>query len=870
MNHAAAAAVSAHVAWRNVAATLRLMWRLLRRDWRAGELTVLGLALTIAVASLTSVGFLTDRVGQALVLESHQLLGGDLLLSADHPLPDSIRHEAEQRGLQHADTLGFPSMVRSAGGQQLAQLADVKAVTPGYPLRGTLRIASTLNAPVTESRETREIPARGTVWLDERLCAALDVKPGDAINLGSSHLTVAAILTQEPDRGINMFGFAPRLLLHYDDIAATGLVRPASRVSYRLQLAGEPRQIEALGQWLKIKGRLERGERLEDMSNARPEMRAILERAQRFLRLAALLAVVLAAVAVGFAADRYMRRHLDGCAVMRCLGASQAQLLIIHGGEFFLFGLLATLAGCLLGYVTQLGLQALLGGLLLAELPAPSLLPWVHGLLVGLLLVAGFAAPPLLRLRAVPTLRVLRREFSGKSGGRDAQALTLASYGLGLLALMGLMLWIAGEIKLGAIVIGGFTAALGLYALLARLLLQLVGALGQRLSANGRLPGLRLGLASLRRHSAASVLQATSLGLGLTALLLLTVARQDLLTSWQSRMPADAPNRFVINIQPEQRQPLQDFFVAQGLPAPRLEPMIRARLVAINDTPITATSYADERAQHLADREFNLSWMAAMPVGNRITEGRWHGDGSALKDGSTEFSVEQGLAKTLNLQLGDRLAYDIAGQRLTGSITSLRQLNWDSMRVNFFVITPPGVLEQFPGSDITSFYLPTERGSFVNTLVRKFPNLTVIDVAALVRQLQTTLDQIARAVQLIFAFALLTGLMVLYAALQASQDERRYELALLRALGARSRQMRAALLSEFDLLGGVAGLLAGIGATAISLGLARFALQLEYQPSISLLLTGLIVGAAGIALAGWLGTAGTLRRPALASLRGEA
>ncbi len=801
------------------------------------------------------------------MLESHQLLGGDLLLSSDHPLGDAIRDEAMRRGLQRAETSSFPSMVRATDN---AQLADIKAVTADYPLRGTLRITDTLNASETASRDTREIPAPGTIWLDERLCAALAVKPGDSVQLGASRLTVAAILTQEPDRGISMFGFAPRLLMNHDDLAATALVRPASRVTYRMQLAGEARQISAFGQWLKP--HLERGERLEDMSNARPEMRAVLERAERFLRLAALLAVVLAAVAVGFAADRYMRRHLDGCAVMRCLGASQKQLLLIHGGEFVLLGLLGTIAGCLLGYATQLAMQALLAGLLSTSLPAPSALPWLHGLLVGVVLVGGFAAPPLLRLRTVSTLRVLRREWNS---GSDIRSLSIATYAIGLLALMALMFWIAGELKLGAIVIGGFTAALGLYALLSRMLLQLIGRCAGLLSANGRFPGLRLGVSSLRRHSAASVLQATSLGLGLTALLLLTVARQDLLTSWQSRMPPDAPNRFVINIQPEQQQGLQDFFVAHGLPAPELEAMIRARLVAINETPINAMSFADERAQHLADREFNLSWMSVLPAGNRITAGQWHGDGNgnvnhrADKDGKTEFSVEQGLAKTLKLKLGDVLVYDVAGQPLAGRITSLRQLNWDSMRVNFFIVTPPGVLEDFPRSDITSFYLPGERGDFINALLHEFPNLTVIDVTALVRQLQTTLDQITRAVELVFTFALLTGLVVLYAALQSSQDQRRYELALLRALGARSKQLRSALLTEFAILGGVSGLLAGIGASGISWGLATFVLQLDYQPSLTLLLLGLGVGASGIALAGWLGTAGILRRPAIASLRGD-
>ncbi|TRZ57876.1 MAG: FtsX-like permease family protein [Rhodocyclaceae bacterium] len=830
------------------------MLRMLRRDWRAGELTVLGLALAVAVASLTSVGFLTDRVGQALIQESHQLLGGDLLLTADHPWSETVRREAAQGGLNMADSASFPSMVSVAGA---TQLAEVKAVSTGYPLRGALRIAPALN--LTDA-EVRGIPARGTVWLDERLTAALNVRTGDEIVLGSRRFSVAAVLTLEPDRGVNVFAIAPRLLMHLDDLPGTALIQPGSRVSYRLHLAGDAVRIATFNDW--AKPQLGRGERLEDLSNSRPEIRTMLERAQRFLRLAALLAVVLAAVAVGFAADRYMRRHLDACAVMRCLGARASQVLAVHGGEFLLFGLVATLSGCLAGYAVQWGLQGLLAGLLLADLPAPSWQPWAHGLLVGMVLVAGFAAPPLLRLQAVSTLRVLRREWA------SVEPLSLTAYVFGCVALAALMMWIAGELLLGTVVIVGFAAALGLYALLARSMLILLGRLGLN-PAITRFPGLRLGLANLRRHAGASVLQAIALGLGLTALLLLTVARQDLLESWRAKVPADAPNRFIINIQPEQRLPLADFFKARHLTPPRLEPMVRGRLVAVNERPITAKSYEDERAQRLVDREFNLSWSELLPEGNNLTAGRWHGAGTATKSAVTEFSVEQGLAETLRLALGDRLSYEIAGQRLEGNITSLRKLDWDSMRVNFFVMTPPAVLERFPGTDITSFHLPADRAAVINELVRDFPNLTVIDVGVLVRQLQATLDQVARAVQVVFGFALLAGLMVLYAALQASYDERRYELALLRALGARSRQLRGALLAEFALLGGIAGLLAGIGAAGISWALARWVFRLNYLPDGWMLPLGLALGALGIALAGWLGTAPVLKRPALESLRGD-
>jgi putative ABC transport system permease protein len=845
---------------------MRLMWQLLRRDWRSGELTTLGLALLLAVASLTSVGFLTDRVSQALTLESHQLLGGDLLISADHALPAILQTEARRRGLHQATTLSFPSMVLSGAAEPASQLAEIKAVTPGYPLRGQLHIARELQTPTpaatatATTQVTDETPQRGHVWLDERLLAALDVKPGEMLQLGDSRLKVAAILMREPDRGIGMMGMAPRLLMHLDDVAATGLVRPASRVTYRLQLAGDADTVAAFAAW--AQPRLGRGERLEDMSNARPEMRTLLERAQRFLRLTALLAVVLAAIAVAFAADRYMRRHLDGCAVMRCLGASQAQILLIHGGEFLLFGLLATLAGCLAGYATQAALQQFIGPLLSVTLPPPALLPWLHGVLIGMVLMVGFALPPLLRLRRVSTLRVLRREWGSEDGGARL------GYLAGLLALASLMLWIAGELRLGLIVIGGFIGALGLYALLAAGLLRLICRWGQHPALGTHLPGLRLGIASLRRHQSAHVLQAAALGLGLTALLLITVTRNDLLNHWQTQLPADAPNHFIINIQPEQRQPLRDFFTRHGLAAPTLEPMIRGRLTAVNGHPIQPGRYADERAQHLADREFNLSWTAQLPVGNRIVSGRWHGKGTTAADGMTEFSVEQGLARTLELKLGDRLDYDVAGQLISGRITSLRQLNWDSMRVNFFVIAPPGALDALPVSDITSIHLPASATRLAPALVRDFPNLTLIDITAVVRQLQATLDQIIAAIHGVLSFALLAGLIVLWAALQASQDTRQAELALLRALGARSRQLHAALVCEFALLGSIAGLLAGLGATLIAWILAHFALQLDYTPNLWHPALGMTACALGITLTGSLAASRMLRRPLASSLRG--
>lgn len=824
--------------------SLRLALRMLARDWRAGELTVLGIALMLGVAALTSVGFLTDRVEQALRLQSHQLLGGDLLLTADHPWPDAFRGEAAARGLRLAESATFPSMV-SLGDASV--LAEVKAVSPGYPLRGSLRTAAVLNGA---DEPTARVPQAGEAWPDERLATTLGLAAGSALAVGRITVQSGPVLTMEPDRGMNVFALAPRLMINLGDLAATGLIQPGSRAYYRLHLAGEAAVVAGYETW--AKARLGRGEKIESLDNARPEIRNVTERAQRFLRLAALLAVILAAVAAALAAERYMRRHLDGCAVMRCMGASARQLLLIHGGEFLAFGLVATLAGCGVGYGVQLALQQMLDGLLATTLPAPSLLPWLHGLLVGLTLVVGFALPPLLRLRRVPTLRVLRREWSG------SEPASVGAYLLGGLVLAGLMLWMAGEPRLGLIVLAGFLLALGFFALTARLLLAVLG----RLRPAGRGYGWRHGLANLRRRLAATLVQAVALALGLTALLLLTVARGDLLDSWIKRVPADAPNRFVINIQPDQRAAIADFFKARGLPRPELEPMVRGRLVQVNGNPAGPESFADERAQRLVDREFNLSWSAQLPAGNTVIGGRWHGATTGA-----EFSVEQGLAETLNLRLGDRLTYEIAGNRVEAIITSLRKLDWDSMRVNFFVMSPPAVLADFPASFITSFHLPADKAGAIPELVRRFPNITVIDVAALVKQLHATIDQVARAVQLVFGFAVLAGLAVLYAALQASGDERRHELAVLRALGARSRQLSGALVTEFAALGALAGLLAGIAASLIGWGLARFAFRLDYLPQMELWLVGALAGVVLVVIAGWLGASSMLRQSALPALR---
>ncbi|WP_301101589.1 FtsX-like permease family protein [Propionivibrio sp.] len=832
--------------------------RMLRRDARAGELRLLVAALVIAVAALTAVGFFADRVRQALEREANQLLGADLLLTTDHPWPQKITAQARERGLALAETRTFPSMVSLGQGDALrAQLAEIKAVSDGYPLRGSLRIAARRNAADSPASG---IPAPGMIWIDERLASALSADVGDTLAVGQQPLRVGAVLTLEPDRGVNFFSVAPRLLMNVADLEATGLIQPGSRITYRLLLAGEVPTVSAFRS--RVEKSLERGERIEDAQNARPEIRTALDRAQKFLSLSALLTVVLAAVAVALATRRYMQRHLDPCAVMRCLGATQGFLLHVFLAQFALLGLVSAVLGCGLGYLAHFVLYAWLAQLLATPLPQPGLLPALQGSAIGVLLLFGFSLPPLIQLKQVSTLRVLRREFSS---GTLPQARLLGGYALGLAALAGLMFWVAGEIRLGAYLVSGFSVAMLLFAFLARVAIRLAALLrgGARSRTGQGGIGWRYGLASLERRSIASVVQIVALALGFMALLLLTVTRNDLLDAWRRAIPPEAPNRFVVNIQPDQLPGVRRIFADNHLSAD-FAPMVRGRLARVNGVDVSPASYADERAKRLIDREFNLSYRLDLPQGNAVTAGRWF---SADDAGRGMASVEDGLATTLGLKLGDRLEFVVAGEKVDMQVLGLRKLNWDSMRVNFFVLTPPAVLEAYPASWITSFYLAPNQADFVNRLIREFPNLTVVDVAAIVRQLQAIMDQVAQAVQFVFLFTLAAGIIVLYAALASAAEERHYELAVMRALGARREQLRRVLLAEFAAIGGLAGLIAAFGAITVGQFLARRVFQFEVEIDFWLPPAALLGGAALVTAAGWFAAARLLGAPPLEALR---
>ncbi|MFN0160713.1 MAG: ABC transporter permease [Burkholderiales bacterium] len=824
---------------------LSMALRMLARDARAGELRVLGAAILIAVASVTSVGFFADRIGRALTQESHQLIGADFVLSSDRPIEAAFVDEAARRGLATAQVTNFPSMA-SLG--ERAQLAGFKAVSSGYPLRGTLRVAADRNR---KDERTRDVPAPGTVWLDEQLATSLSAKPGEMIGVGDLKLRFERVLTLEPDRGASFFSMAARLMMNQADLAGTRLVQVGSRVTYRLLVAGDEQAVASYTSW--AQANMKRGQWAEEVGNARPEVRVTIERAHQFLGLVALLAVILAAVSIALASRRFMQRHLDGCAALRAMGATQATLFWMFAIEFLLLGLIASALGTALGYGVHALLVQLLGYLVAASLPAATWLPALQGFATGTLILLGFALPPLIHLSGVPAMRVIRREVGDPGAG------TMTAYALGAAALVVLIVWQARDLKLGAIAAVGFALALGLSALLTYGVLKLLAR-----ARSGGAFSWRYGLAAMRRRSFATVVQVVALSLGLAALLMLTITRSDLVGQWQKSVPPEAPNRFAINVQPEQRAGFNALFREAGMPAPESYPMIRGRLLEVNGRVIGRQAFADDRAKRLVDREFNLSYMSELPAHNEVTAGRWFNE-EDLRRGA--LSVEAGIMKTLGLRMGDVLTYEVAGQRFSAPITNVRTLDWDSMKANFFVIATPGLLASFPQTYMSAFHLPAARSEFPDKLVGRMPNLTIVDVSALIRQVRQVIDQVVGAVQFIFLFTLAAGLTVLYAALTASQDERVRETGILRALGASAAQLRAAQWAEFLLTGGLAGFFASCIAWGIGAAVSEFVLKLPIGFNPWLWLAGIASGALCAFVGGAWALSGVLKRPPVATLR---
>ncbi len=837
----------------------QLGWRTLWRDLRSGELKLILVAVTLAVAALTAVGFFADRINGGLQRDARQLIGGDAVISSDNATPAAFADKARELGLKTSGTLGFPTMARAPEAQGGAsKLVALKSVEAGYPLRGKLTVATQLDAP---GSVTRDIPAAGEAWVDAGVLDSLSLSLGDVLLVGESAFKISKVVLTEPDRGAGFVNFAPRVMINQADMAATQLIQPASRLTYRLAVAGEDPQVLAFVKWslAHIKSQEIRGIRVDSgLSRQRTDAQATgraetqtIDRAEKFLNLVALLAALLSAVAVALAARAFAANHLDDCAMLRVLGLSQRTIAASYAFEFLLIGLAASGLGTLAGFAVHHVFVLLLAGLVESALPAASAWPIVFGLGVGLTLLLAFGLPPVLQLAQVPALRVIRR---------DLGSLRPASVGvlvLGVAGFAALLMAASSDLKLGLIAVGGFAAAAGVFAVMSWLAVKLL-----RRSVNETTAPRWLVLATrqISARPAYAVVQVSSLAVGMLALILLVLLRTDLISSWRQATPASAPDRFVINVMPEQSDAFQDALRAGGVSDFDWYPMIRGRLIAINGRTVQPEDFAEDRARRLVDREFNLSNSAQQPPHNQVVAGRWtHEEQDAI-------SVEDGIAKTLGLKLGDRLRFEIGGVQTESRITSLRKVDWGSMRANFFVMYPLSHMPDVPRTFMTAYKAPDKPG-FDNALIRSFPNITQVNMSATLKQVQRVLDQVIGAVEFLFGFTLAAGLVVLFAAVTATREERTREFAILRAIGASAVLLRQVQRAELAGVGLLAGFLASVVASAVGWALARFVFEFDWMVSLWVPLWGSLAGALLAWAAGWWGLRDVLRRPVVDTLR---
>jgi len=827
---------------------IRLGGRQLWRDLRAGELRLLMVSVALAVTALTAVGFLADRMQAGLWRDARQLLGGDAVVVSDKPTPQMLVQEAVRRGLVTNTQVGFPTMARVPVAEGESRLVALKAVAPGYPLRGVLQVHRQPEAAQDS------IPARGQVWVDPALLDALDLAPGQMLALGERELRVTGVIEREPDRGAGFMNFAPRIMMNAADLESTALVQPASRVTWRMAVAGPEGVANRYADWAREQAESTnlRGVQVESLESGRPEMRQTLDRASQFLNLVALLAALLCAVAVALAARSFAERQLDACALLRVLGQSQRTLTLSYATEFLGAGLLASACGVLAGYAVHLGFVSLLQGLVETQLPAAGVQPALLGLAMGLTLLVAFGLPPVLQLARVPALRVLRRDL-GALQLRSSLVLAMGLAGFALTLLM-----VSRDLKLGLITVGGFALALLLFAGLAALALW---ALRRMLPGEQAPRWLRLATRQVTARPWFAVVQVSSLSVGLLALALLVLLRTDLVASWRQATPKDAPDRFVINVQPDQAQAFLSHLQMAGVRSPDWYPMVRGRLVGINDREVRPSDYEAERARRLVDREFNLSYTDQLPAHNPLLAGRW----VAGEQGGV--SVEQGIADTLGLKLGDRLRFDMGGVVHEARITSLRKVDWASMRANFFVLFPLREMPELPTTWLAAFRTPEGDRQFERVLVQKFPNVTSVDMRASLAQVQRVLDQVIQAVEFLFGFTLAAGVMVLLAAIGAGRQAREREYAIMRALGAGRVLLAQVQRAELLGVGFLAGFMASGMALAVGWALARFAFEFTWTPLWWAPLAGGAAGAVLAWVAGSLSLAGVLRQPVVQTLR---
>lgn len=822
-----------------------LALRQLRREWRSGELAVLIAALVVAVGALASIAFATDRVRTGVEQRAAESLAADVVIRSRDEIPEPFASVARDLGLAVARTLEFASVVSTDARRQLA---EVRAVTPGYPLRGQLEVA---DRAYGATEKTEALPGPGEIWAEPRLVGALDIATGDEVQLGLKTFTLTRVIAYAPDQGFSFVDIAPMLLVRRDELEGTGLLGPASRVSHRLLVAGDRGSVEKYKSY--ASAALQPGQRLLDIRDGRPEMATAISRADRFLNLAALVAVMLAGVAIAMAARRYATRETDTVAILKCLGASRREIVWGYLAQLLIIAVAAGMLGILLGYAAQTTLLYLLRDILGEALPPASLAPIPWLLALGAIILGGFGLPPVLGLARTPPIRVLRRDV----GGTTVSGWIV--YVVALAAISAILVAQTGDARLSAFVLAGAGGGALVLAGGAALLVFILSGFRRGVGV-----AWRFGVASIVRRRRDSIVQVMAFGLGMLALLLLAIVRTDLLASWQAMLPEEAPNHFMINIQAEERDELREFFAERGVEPPEMRAMVRARISRINDTAVSEIEFSSERARSFAERDANLSWTEELPASNTLTAGEWW---SPEQFDDPLISLEEEAAGRLGIGVGDEITFDLAGEKMTVTVASLRRVEWDSFEPNFFMLLPPGLLEGYPATFISSVYLPEEKSPMLLTLVRQFPAVTVIDLDTIIAQVKSVMDQAAAAVEYIFLFTLAAGVLVLLAAVQATREERRFESAVMRTLGATRHTVIAGVVAEFTLLGVLAATLAVACAAVAGWLLATEVFELSYRTSPGLWLIGWITGTLFVGATGVLATRRVVRQPPLMTLR---
>ena len=824
---------------------LRFAVRAFKRDLKAGELRVLALALIVAVASVTAVGFFTDRIGRAMERQAADVLAADLLATSGLALPESIEIKAQELGLATARHTRFPSVIINKDDE--SQLVAVKAVTAGYPLRGTLKL-TTLDSPQTPAPSA--LPEQGTVWVDNQLMNILAIAQGDTLTLGAMDFQVERLIQYEPDRGENVFEIAPRVMMNMDDLDASGLLGPGSRARFTLLMAGELAQMDSMQDWLKEN--MANEVRVQNVRDGSPQLRRALNRAQRFLGLASVVTVLLAGAAIALAVRQFSLHQADASAVLRTMGATRTEVVTWLSLRLAMIAVLASIIGIVVGWFAQLLLAQLLQTWFSMALPAAGLWAPVIGSLTAIVAVAGFGLMPVLRAGRVEVMRVLQRDYSGL----DTSVLLTTL--IGLVATYLVVLLQSRDWLLSAIVVAGVVAMLGVFAFFGQFIIKMVRSI-----AGAR---FRLSVAGLQRRAGSSVVQLAAFAMGIMALLLIAIVRVDVLEAWERDIPENAPNVFVVNIQPDQVDGFRDRLSSQQIDVAGIFPMVRARLASHNGVA-TVTEEGDQRQQRQAPREYNLTHSDAQPPAGEVVEGEWWAtDGSA----APAWSIEEEWAEFRGFKVGDTLTFKIAGVDVTAPVKNLRKVDWESFQVNFFIVGSPATLVDMPSTFVTSFKIDTDFSKTTSGWAREFPGIAALDIGAILTRVKTLMDRASLAVEYVFLFTVLAGICVLLAAVQSSQGERIKESALLRALGASHEQIKHAVIAEFAILGAIAGFLAAAFATAVAWALSRFVFELPFEINVWLWIIGVLGGAIGISIAGFLATRRVLVTPPVVALRNTA